>query len=151
MKLVVVESPAKCSKIQGFLGQGWKVIATFGHIRALQEDLDAIGLDRNFEPNYTFLKEKAKSISNLKEAAKDATTVYLASDDDREGEAIGYDVIEAIGKESLEIYRAKFSALTKQDIEDAIDNLVKPQKSLSDAVKVRQEVDLRIGASFTRF
>ena len=73
------------------------------------------------------------------------------TDCDREGEAIGYDVIEAIGKESLEIYRAKFSALTKQDIEDAIDNLVKPQKSLSDAVKVRQEVDLRIGASFTRF
>ena len=56
--LLIVESPAKCSKIQGFLGAGWKVIATMGHIRALEEDLDAIGLERDFEPRYAFLKEK---------------------------------------------------------------------------------------------
>ncbi len=92
VNLVIVESPAKCSKIQGFLGSGWSVQATYGHIRALQEDLAAVGLDRDFEPSYTFLKEKAKSIANLKEAAKKADTVYLASDDDREGEAIAYSV-----------------------------------------------------------
>jgi DNA topoisomerase-3 len=90
-------------------------------------------------------------IRNLKECSKDISSLMIWTDCDREGEAIGFDVIDAIGKESLDIYRAKFSALTKKDIEDAIDNLVKPQKSLSDAVKVRQEVDLRIGASFTRF
>ena len=88
VNLVIVESPAKCSKIQGFLGAGWAVQATYGHIRALKEDLDAVGLDRDFEATYMFLKEKAKSISNLKEAAKKADTIYLASDDDREGEAL---------------------------------------------------------------
>ena len=86
--LVIVESPAKCKKIEGFLGPGWQVIATMGHIRALEEDIQAVGLDRDFEPTYRFLKEKAKAISQLKEAAKKANTIYLASDDDREGEAI---------------------------------------------------------------
>ena len=55
--LVIVESPAKCQKIQGFLGPGWRVIASMGHIRALEETLDAIGLDRDFEPKYQFIKE----------------------------------------------------------------------------------------------
>lgn len=83
--LVIVESPAKCSKIQGYLGPGYKVIATMGHIRALEESLDAIGFDRDFEPKYEFLATKAKALKQLKECAKGATTVYLASDDDREG------------------------------------------------------------------
>jgi len=81
--LVIVESPAKCQKIQGFLGQGWRVIATMGHIRSLEESLDAIGFERDFEPKYQFLKEKAKAIKQLKDAAEDATKIYLASDDDR--------------------------------------------------------------------
>ena len=57
--LLIVESPAKCSKIQGFLGSGWRVIATMGHIRSLEEDLDAVGLERDFEPRFQFIKEKS--------------------------------------------------------------------------------------------
>jgi len=72
------------------------------------------------------------------------------TDCDREGEAIGFDVVECVGN-NKEVFRARFSALTKQDIEHAIQNLEKPQQSLADAVRVRQEVDLRVGASFTRF
>ena len=90
--LLIVESPAKCSKIQGFLGPGWKVIATMGHIRALDEGLDAVGLDRNFDPRYVFLKDKSKAIQQIKACAKEAKQVYLASDDDREGEAISLSV-----------------------------------------------------------
>jgi len=74
------------------------------------------------------------------------------TDCDREGEAIGFDVIDVINsKRKVDVFRAKFSALTKHDIEHAITNLVRPQKSLAEAVRVRQEVDLRVGASFTRF
>ena len=61
--LVIVESPAKCQKIQGFLGTGWRVIASMGHIRALEESIDAIGIDRDFEAKYQFLKDKGKTIT----------------------------------------------------------------------------------------
>lgn len=79
--------------------------------------------------------------------------MIIWTDCDREGEAIGYDIIDICvqTKSNLDVYRAKFSALTREDLENAALNLERPKKSLSDAVKVRQEIDLRIGASFTRF
>ena len=79
--------------------------------------------------------------------------MIIWTDCDREGEAIGFDIIDICvqTKQNLDVYRAKFSALTKEDLENAATNLERPKKSLSDAVKVRQEIDLRIGASFTRF
>ena len=90
--LVIVESPAKCKKIASFLGPGFQVLATMGHIRALEEDLDAVGLERDFEPKYQFLKEKAKAYKPILDAAKGVDKIYLAADDDREGEAIAYSV-----------------------------------------------------------
>jgi DNA topoisomerase-1 len=63
--LLIVESPAKCSKIQGFLGPGWKVIATFGHIRALEESIDAVGINRDFEPKYTFINKMKSYYQHL--------------------------------------------------------------------------------------
>ena len=79
--------------------------------------------------------------------------MIIWTDCDREGEAIGFDIIDICvqTKQNLDVYRAKFSALTKEDLENAATNLERPKKSLSDAVKVRQEIDLRIGDSFTRF
>ena len=85
MPLVIVESPAKCSKIKGFLGQGYDVVASMGHIRALEASLDSVGIDRDFEARFEFQKEKSKAISAIKEAAKYHKIVILASDDDREG------------------------------------------------------------------
>ena len=90
--LVIVESPAKCKKIAGFLGPGFQILATMGHIRALEEDLDAVGLDRDFEPRFRFLAEKSKATKLILDAAKYADVIYLAADDDREGEAIAYSV-----------------------------------------------------------
>jgi len=119
--LVIVESPAKCSKIAGFLGAGYKVIATMGHIRALEEELDAIGLSRDFEPKYRFLtKEKARAIKEIKDAASSAKTVYLAADDDREGEAIAYSVCALLKLNPTVTPRAVFHEITKDAVCKAV-------------------------------
>lgn len=118
--LLIVESPAKCSKIQGFLGPGWKVIATMGHIRALDEGLDAVGLDRDFDARYVFIKDKSKAIQQIKACAKEAKQVYLASDDDREGEAISYSVAVLLGLPVETTPRIVFHEITKDAITKAI-------------------------------
>ncbi len=143
--LVIVESPAKCQKIQGFLGPGWRVIATMGHIRALEESLDAIGLDRDFEAKYQFIKEKAKAIKQLKEAAATATTVYLASDDDREGEAISYAVCLLLKLNPKTTLRAVFHEITKKAVTNAVNS---PRYLDMDRVNAQQSraiLDMMIG------
>jgi len=115
-KLVIVESPAKCSKIASFLGADYKVIASMGHIRALDETLDSIGIDRDFEPRFVFMKEKAKAIAALKEAAAGVSEVYLAADDDREGEAIAYSVALLLKLPLKTTKRAIFHEITKEAV-----------------------------------
>jgi len=122
MHLVIVESPAKCQKIQGFLGQGWQVIATMGHIRALQHDLDAVGIERDFEAKYEWIKEKSKAIAHIKESAKHATDVYLASDDDREGEGISYAVCLLLKLNPKTTKRAVFHEITEKAVTHAVAN-----------------------------
>lgn len=143
--LVIVESPAKCSKIQGFLGSDWKCVATFGHIRALQEDLDAVGLDRDFEPKYMFLKEKAKSIATLKEAAKHASTIYLASDDDREGEAIAFSVAILLGLNPATTPRAVFHEITASAVRAAVANPRFIDMNRVNAQQARSVLDMMVG------
>ena len=120
MRLIIVESPAKCSKIQGFLGPGNKVIASMGHIRALAHDLEAVGIDKNFEPTYEFMKEKAKAIAMIKAAAKESTSVVLCSDDDREGEAIAYSLALLLKLNPSTNPRAAFREITKNAVLDAL-------------------------------
>lgn len=120
MRLVIVESPAKCSKIQGFLGLGYKVIASMGHIRGLVPDLDSVGIQKNFEPTYEFSKEKARAIAQLKELAKEAESIILCADDDREGEAIAYSVAVLLKLNPLTNPRAAFREITKNAVCDAI-------------------------------
>lgn len=143
--LVIVESPAKCKKIQGFLGPGWQVIATMGHIRALEEDLGAVGIDRDFEPSYAFLKEKAKAIQQLRDAAKKANTVYLASDDDREGEAIAFSVAMLLGLNPQTTPRAVFHEITQKAVKNAVTNprLIDMNRVL--AQQARSMLDLMVG------
>ncbi len=143
--LVIVESPAKCQKIQGFLGPGWRVIASMGHIRALEENLDAIGLDRDFEPKYQFLKDKAKAIKQLKDAAADAKTVYLASDDDREGEAISYAVCLLLKLNPKTTPRAVFHEITKKAVTAAVENPRKLDMNRVNAQQSRAILDMMIG------
>ena len=122
MRLVIVESPAKCSKIQGFLGLGYKVVASMGHIRALAHDLNAVGLAKNFEPTYEFMKEKAGTIAKLKADAKGAESIILCADDDREGEAIAYSVAVLLKLNVNTNPRAVFREITKNAILNAIQN-----------------------------
>ena len=132
--VLIVESPAKCSKIQGFLGPGWKVIATMGHIRALDDTLDAVGLDKDFEAKYVFIKEKARAIQQIKDATKGAS-VFLASDDDREGEAISYSVAVLLGLDVATTPRIVFHEITKEAITNA---LKAPKRIAMDRVNAQQ-------------
>jgi DNA topoisomerase-1 len=143
--LLIVESPAKCSKIQGFLGSGWRVIATMGHIRALEEDLGAIGLDRDFEPRYQFMKEKSKAIAQIKEAAAKATTVYLASDDDREGEAISYSVAVLLKLNPATTPRAVFHEITKEAVTAAVAAPRRLDMNRVNAQQARAVLDMMVG------
>lgn len=144
-QLLIVESPAKCSKIQGFLGSGWRVIATMGHIRSLEEGLDAVGLDRDFEPRYAFLKEKSKAIQQLKACAKEASKVFLASDDDREGEAISYSVAVLLGLPIETTPRIVFHEITKDAITNALRNPKTINMNRAYAQQARAILDMMVG------
>ena len=143
MNLVIVESPAKCKKISEILGPGFKVLATMGHIRALEEDLDAVGINRDFEPRFRFIKEKPTAPILL--AAKSAKTIYLAADDDREGEAIAYSVACLLKKDPLSFPRSVFHEITAKAIKEAIANPRRIDMNRVYAQQARSVLDLMVG------
>jgi len=143
--LVIVESPAKCSKIQGFLGPGWRVIASMGHIRSLEEDLEAVGLTRDFEPKFQFMKEKAKAIASLKEAAQGVKKFYLAADDDREGEAIAYSVALLLKLPIATTPRAVFHEITETAVKAAVATPRTLDMNRVNAQQARAVLDMMVG------
>jgi len=142
--LVIVESPAKCKKIASFL-PGARVMATMGHIRMLEQDLDAIGLDSDFSLRYTFMKEKSATMNAIKEAAAKAKTVYLCADDDREGEAIAYSVACLLKKDPLSFPRSVFHEITETAVKKAIANPRKIDMDKVYAQQARSVLDMMIG------
>ena len=145
MNLLIVESPAKCKKIASFLGPSYRVLATMGHIRALDEDLDAVGIDRDFEPRFKFIKEKTKSMKAILDAASEAKTIYLAADDDREGEAIAYSVACLLKKDPLSFPRAVFHEITEAAIRKAVANPRKIDLNKVFAQQARSVLDMLVG------
>lgn len=145
MNLVIVESPAKCQKIQGILGAGWRVIASMGHIRALQHSLDAIGLANNFEPKYEWIKEKSKAIKQLKEEAKGAKEIYLCADRDREGENIAYSVCLLLKLNPKTAKRSTFTEITEKAILHAVQNPQTIDMNQVHAQQARAMLDMMIG------
>jgi len=143
--LVIVESPAKCQKIQGFLGAGWRVIASMGHIRALQHNLDAIGIERDFEAKYEWIKEKSKAIKQLKEAAKEAKEIYLAADRDREGEGIAYAVCLLLKLNPKTAKRITFTEITEKAIKHAVQHPQTLDMNQVHAQQARAMLDMMIG------
>lgn len=142
-KLVIVESPAKCQKIQGFLGSGWIVIASFGHIRGLEHNLDF--LKNDFEPKYEYLKEKSQAIKQLKETGKSADEIYLASDKDFEGEQIAYSVCLLLKLDPNKTKRITFTEITEKAIKYAVEH---PQIIDMNRVQTQQAraiLDMMIG------
>ena len=145
MRLVIVESPAKCQKIQSFLGFGNRVIASMGHIRGLVQDIDSVGIEKNFEPTYEFMKDKAKAIAQLRAAAKDADTIVLCSDDDREGEAIAYSIAILLKLNPLTNPRAAFREITKNAVLEAVNNPRTIDMNRVHSQQARAMLDMMIG------
>jgi len=145
MNLVIVESPAKCSKIQGFLGTGWRVLASMGHIRHLIEDVKTLHIEEGFKPEYEFMKDKYKTINQLKVAANEATKIYLASDDDREGEAISYSVAIALKLDTTTNPRIVFHEITKTAVLNAINNPRTINMNRVNSQQARAVLDLMVG------
>ena len=117
--LVIVESPAKAKTIQKFLGNGYEVKSSFGHIRDLQDKKLSVDVERNFTPEYVIPSDKKKVVAELKKAAASASTVWLASDEDREGEAISWHLFETLGLNEAHTRRIVFHEITKDAIVNA--------------------------------
>lgn len=145
MRLVIVESPAKCSKIQGFLGSGYRVIASMGHIRALVQDIKSIGLDNDFEPTYEFMSEKARAIKQIRDEARGAEQVILCSDDDREGEAIAYSVALLLKLNPSTNPRAAFREITKNAVVSAIGSPRTIDMNRVHSQQARAMLDMMVG------
>jgi DNA topoisomerase-1 len=143
--LVIVESPAKCQKIQEYLGPGYKVLSSMGHIRALKQDLDAVGIDRDWSPTYEPIPTKAKTIKQLKDAAATASNVVLATDDDREGEGIAYHICATLKLNPLTTQRIVFHSITKQAIQDAIKAVRTIDINKFQSQQTRAMLDMLIG------
>ena len=120
--LVIVESPAKAKTIEKFLGKDFTVMSSYGHIRDLKKHGFSIDLENNFEPQYEIPEDKQDLVKKLRKAAKEAETVWLASDEDREGEAIAWHLAEVLGLDPLTTRRIVFHEITKQAILNAIEN-----------------------------
>lgn len=143
--LVIVESPAKAKTIEGFLGKDFTVKSSFGHIRDLPGKNISIDVENNFEPNYVISDDKKKVVAELKKLAKSAETIWLATDEDREGEAISWHLIEALGLNEKDTERIVFHEITKTAITGAIENPRKLNKNLVDAQQARRILDRLVG------
>lgn len=143
--LVIVESPAKAKTIEGFLGNDFIVKSSFGHIRDLAKNDKAIDIENNFSPTYEIPGDKQKIVSELKKLSKKAETVWLATDEDREGEAISWHLSEALELNETKIKRIVFHEITKPAIIHAIENPRKIDKNLVEAQQARRILDRLVG------
>lgn len=143
--LVIVESPAKAKTIQKFLGNGYEVKSSFGHIRDLQEKKLSVDVERNFTPEYVIPSDKKKVVAELKKAAASASTVWLASDEDREGEAISWHLFETLGLNEAHTRRIVFHEITKDAIVNAVRNPRSIDMNLVNAQQARRVLDRLVG------
>ena len=143
-KLVIVESPAKCAKIEKYLGDGYKVIGSFGHITELS-DLKQIDFNNNFKPTYKTIESKKSQIAKLRTSIKAAKEVIIATDDDREGEAIGYALCQVFGLNVSTTKRIIFHEITQKALHQAIINPTTINLDLVNAQQGRQILDLIVG------
>lgn len=143
--LVIVESPAKAKTIQKFLGNGYEVKSSFGHIRDLQDKKLSVDVERNFTPEYVIPSDKKKVVAELKKAATSASTVWLASDEDREGEAISWHLFETLGLNEAHTRRIVFHEITKDAIVNAVRNPRSIDMNLVNAQQARRVLDRLVG------
>lgn len=143
--LVIVESPAKAKTIEKFLGPDYKVMSSYGHIRDLKKKSFSIDVDHDFAPIYEIPSDKTQLVADLKKAASQAETVWLASDEDREGEAIAWHLFEVLKLDPAKTRRIVFHEITKNAILNAIDNPRDIDINLVDAQQARRVLDRIVG------
>ncbi len=144
-KLIIVESPAKANTIKKFLGGSTKVVASMGHIRDLPKSKLGVDVDHDFEPQYINIRGKGDLIKSLKKDAKQAKKVYLATDPDREGEAIAWHLANILTDEKEKITRVTFNEITKSAVQKAIKEPRKIDENLVDAQQARRVLDRIVG------
>lgn len=144
-KLVIVESPAKAKTIEKFLGKGYAVRASNGHLRDLPKSKFGVDVENDFEPQYTTIRGKAQLIKTLKDEAKKSSKVYLATDPDREGEAISWHIANILGLDTNDVSRIEFNEITK----DAVTKAIKEPRTIDmdrvDAQQARRVLDRIVG------
>jgi len=149
MKLLIVESPSKAKTIEKYLGAGWRVIASVGHVRDLVPENGSVDTENNFKMRWQIMPGKEKQIKLITDELKKADAVYLASDPDREGEAIAWHLLDILKAKKLladkPVYRVAFHEITKKAVQAAIENPREIDKNLVDAYLVRRALDYLIG------
>ena len=143
--LVIVESPAKAKTIEKYLGSGYKVTASMGHLRDLPKSKMGVDIEHGFEPQYIPVRDKRELISELKKEAKDARTVFLATDPDREGEAISWHLKELLELDDKKAKRVTFNEITKKVVTESIQNPRSIDQDLVDAQQARRILDRIVG------
>jgi DNA topoisomerase I len=143
--LVIVESPAKAKTIEKFLGKDFRVISSFGHIRDLSKKNLGIDVENNFTPDYEIPKEKAKVVSELRKAASDSKNIWIASDEDREGEAIAWHLASVLKLDLATTKRIVFHEITKEAITNAIENPRQVDMNLVNSQQARRILDRLVG------
>lgn len=144
-KLVIVESPAKGKTINKFLGDGYEVTSSYGHIRDLPSSGLAIDIENNYEPAYEISEDKEKVIKELKKLAKNASEVLLATDEDREGEAIAWHLCHALNLDPLTTKRVTYTEITEKAVKKAVDNPRLINLNLVNAQQARRVLDRLVG------
>src|SRR6266545_4549652 len=145
--LVIVESPAKAKTIKKYLGRAFDVLASVGHVKDLPKSKMGVDIEKGFTPQYDVIKGKAKVLSEIKRAARDAARVFLATDPDREGEAIAWHLSEEIGAEGgdVRVRRVLFNEITKNAIQKAIESPIDLDRRKFDSQQARRILDRLVG------
>ena len=144
-KLIIVESPAKAKTIKKFLGRGYIVEASMGHVRDLPKSQLGVDIENQFEPKYITIRGKGELLSKLRKAAKSADKIFLATDPDREGEAISWHLTHALNIEEDSACRIEFNEITAQAVKNAIKQPRKINRDLVDAQQARRVLDRVVG------
>ena len=143
--LVIVESPAKVKTIKKFLGKNYEVVASNGHVRDLPKSQLGIDVEHDFEPKYITIRGKGELLASLRKEVKKADKVFLATDPDREGEAISWHLISALKLEDKDISRISFNEITKTAVRDSLKNAREIDMNLVDAQQARRVLDRIVG------
>ncbi|MCR4787633.1 MAG: type I DNA topoisomerase [Lachnospiraceae bacterium] len=143
--LVIVESPAKVNTIKKFLGSNYEVVASQGHVRDLPKSQLGIDIENDFEPKYITIRGKGELLSSLRKEVKKADAIYLATDPDREGEAISWHLTKAINMEDKKVYRITFNEITKTAVKESLKNAREIDMNLVDAQQARRVLDRVVG------